>query len=260
MPSHLDRCRRLLEHVLDAVLPRSCLVCGLPLPSDYKPERTAYEAVCAPCAEELPWNALACAQCAAPIDTRVPTETCVACELAPPAWDRAITSLRYAPPVDAMIHRLKFGGSLSDGKFLASALALSLRATRPAREDWPDLITAVPMHPLRRAQRGFNHAAFLAHALSRELPCVIDTDLRALRRARWTPAQAKLDAAARLHNLIDVMRWHGSAPPSHVAVVDDVLTTGATSAAVTAALYQAGAQHVEIWACARAGRFRPGAK
>ncbi|MEO0423643.1 MAG: double zinc ribbon domain-containing protein [Pseudomonadota bacterium] len=240
----------LLERLLDLLAPRRCLVCGLVLPP---PNGGELGQVCEPCTHELPWNVAACGLCAAPVASREEVAACLACELAPPQWDRAVAALRYAPPVDAMIQRLKFQGRLGEGECLASALALALVDASAAEYSWPALITAVPMHPLRRARRGFNHAAFIADTLARALPSPIQTDFRSLRRTRWTPAQATLDRAARHANLVDGVRWHGPPPPAHVAVVDDVLTTGATAAAVTRALRQAGAEEVEIWACARAG-------
>ncbi len=243
---------RWLAALRDVVFPRTCLVCGLPAQATTAAD-TAQDAVCAPCLEELPWNLRACPLCAAPTDGGQ-EEECVACELAPPAWDHALAPLRYAPPVDTLIRRLKFHASVADGRWLAAALALALQAGA-AEDGWPDLLIPVPMHPRRRALRGFNHAAFLAQALVDALP-TLRLDSRSLQRTRWTPAQARLDAHARRRNLIDALRWRGPPPPPRVAVVDDVLTTGSTATAVTRTLREAGVQEVQIWTCARAGRLR----
>jgi ComF family protein len=113
------------------------------------------------------------------------------------------------------------------------------------------LILPVPLHRARLRQRGFNQALELARPLGRSLGVPVRHGL--LLRARATAAQSELDAAARRRNVRGAFAVHaGAALPSHVAVLDDVMTTGATLAECVRALKRAGAQRVDVWALARA--------
>jgi ComF family protein len=111
----------------------------------------------------------------------------------------------------------------------------------------------VPLHRERERQRGFNQSADLAARLARETGAPVSP---ALRRLRNTPAQAGLTAMERRVNLQGAFaldeRWRRRVAQRHVALVDDVYTTGSTAAACAAVLRAAGARRVDFWAVARA--------
>ena len=120
----------------------------------------------------------------------------------------------------------------------------------------PSLVLPVPLHRDRRKQRGYNQAALIADTVSRalQLPCLPD----ALQRVRATPTQTGLGRQGRLKNLRDAFAVRLDVVDAHVALVDDVITTGATTTACAEALLAAGAATVDVWAVARALRTSSG--
>ncbi len=114
----------------------------------------------------------------------------------------------------------------------------------------PELIVPVPLHPLRQRERGFNQASELARPISQRLN--VQFDARLCRRIRATADQTELDARARRRNVRRAFEVSGSIRLRHVAVLDDVLTTGSTANEMARALKRAGVETVEIWAAARA--------
>ena len=110
----------------------------------------------------------------------------------------------------------------------------------------------MPLHPARLRERGFNQAVELARPLARRLGVPLAAAL--CRRLRDTPAQASLDRAARRRNVRGAFACDGDLSGRHVAVVDDVLTSGATIDALARALKKAGAARVSAWVAARAPR------
>ena len=155
----------------------------------------------------------------------------------------------YRFPVDRLVQRFKFNRHLAAGRLLAE-LMLRVLAPRTA-----DLLVPVPLHWQRLFQRGFNQAVELAVPISRATNIPLLTT--GLSRRRATQAQSGLDARARRKNLGGAFRWrHTKAPPAHVVLVDDVMTTGATAAECTRVLLAAGAGRVDIWTAARAPLVR----
>lgn len=119
----------------------------------------------------------------------------------------------------------------------------------------PALLLPVPLHRRRLRQRGYNQALELARPLAAAHGLALRCDL--LQRVRPTAAQSELGAAARRANVRHAFALaEGAHLPPHVALVDDVLTTGATLAACTRVLHRAGVRRVEAWALARAPRPR----
>jgi len=114
-----------------------------------------------------------------------------------------------------------------------------------------DLIVPVPLHPTRLRERGYNQALELAKPLAREFSLVLAPGL--LRRTRATAAQSDLDAVARRKNLRGAFEVDTShATPAHVALLDDVMTTGTTLREAARTLKRAGIGRVDVWALARA--------
>ncbi len=229
LPRHLER----------LFLPPSCLLC------DAAGEETLD--LCADCLDDLPWIGRACVRCGRPLPDDVPADSlCGPCTREPPPFDRVVTPWRYEGALAELVHRLKFQRHLAVGRTLGRLLAEQVAARDLPL---PRLILPVPLHSHRLRERGFNHAAELAYAVSKTLDLPWST--RLLRKRRATPNQHELDRKARLRNLRGAFHYLGSAEYHHVAVVDDVLTTGATAAEVTRTLKAAGVRKVEIWALAR---------
>jgi len=218
------------------LLPSRCLLCGAPGDGDL--------GLCAACAAELPRNRNCCARCALPLPS--PAPLCGQCLRRPPPWDAAWAPFRYAWPLDRLESRYKFGAALPAGRALAA-----LWQDTPPPADLPGLVLPVPLHRERLRRRGYNQALELARPLARQLGLPLRHDV--LRRQRGTAAQTELDAAARRRNVRGAFAVaEGIALPPHVAVLDDVMTTGATLAECARVLRRAGVRRVDVWALARA--------
>lgn len=199
--------------------------------------------LCAGCRADLPWLRTACQRCALPLSTDT---VCGACLQAPPPQDLAVAVFDYRAPLDFMIRRLKFRRDLAWARVLGGLMAEEIPRRCGERVD---AIVPVPLHRSRLAERGYNQALELARPLARRLGVPLVWDLCI--RSRSTAEQTALDAEARRANVRAAFAVRG-APPATVAIVDDVLTTGSTVAALTLALRRAGAKRVLAWVCARA--------
>lgn len=171
--------------------------------------------------------------------------TCGDCLRNPPALAETRAVFVYGFPLDRLVPRFKFHRDLAAGRLMADLMAGAL-ASAPR----PDALVPVPLHGRRLRQRGYDQALELARAVGRRLDLpVLDT---ALLRSRDTAPQSEQDAQARRRNLRGAFSVRpGAALPAHVALIDDVMTTGATLHAATRALLRAGVARVDGWVCAR---------
>jgi ComF family protein len=218
------------------LLPTRCLVCG-------EAGGTAWD-LCDRCAASLPWQRGACRGCALPLPATAAGQLCGACVARPPAGEVHAACL-YAAPLDRLLPRLKFHGDLAAGRLLAQLMAT---AFTPLPR--PVALVPVPLHRSRLRARGYDQALELARPVARALRVPLAADL--LTRVHATAAQSELDAAARRRNLRGAFAVCARAPlPAHVALIDDVMTTGATLEAAARALRRAGVARVDAWVCAR---------
>lgn len=205
--------------------------------------------LCAPCRQGLPTNHWHCRCCALPLAFAGHEALCGQCLQDPPPFSRVIAPWRYRFPVDGMIQRYKYNGQRAFARPLINDFADHLVSVLDAApEQHPDLLVASPMHPVRRRKRGFNQAADIAEQVSKWSGIPWTSDL--VTRNRRTRPQRGLNREERLANLRGIYQVTRK-PPSSVAIVDDVMTTGATARSLTEALLDAGAQDVQIWALAR---------
>ncbi len=113
------------------------------------------------------------------------------------------------------------------------------------------MLIPVPLHNLRMIKRGFNQSCELTNYVSKALDIPMLTT--ALRRHRNTKAQSGLSRKQRMKNVRGAFYWHGSIKPAHhVALIDDVMTTGTTVTECARVLKKAGAKRVDVWLAARA--------
>ena len=172
-----------------------------------------------------------------------------------PATRVRILAFRYEMPLSTLIHWMKFEGNLAAartlGVLLADRVGEALAAGGMAR---PDAIVPVPLHPARLRARGFNQSLELARTLSRRLDLHLLTG--ACSRIRATVPQSSLASdTERRRNVAGVFRVHRRVGElRRLAIVDDVLTTGATARALARDLRRAGVRQVVVWACAGAGQ------
>ncbi len=222
---------------IDHFIPARCLLCGAPAQT--------VPNLCQGCLEELPpAPAPACPRCAAPLPGG---SLCGSCLRAPPAQSRTIAAVLYSGVSAHLIHRFKFLGDLAAGATLAALLARAV-----AHGAAPDLLVPVPLSPTRLRRRGFDQGLELARLVARRRRLTLDP--RAVRRRGERPPQSSLATwSERRRNVLGVFHVeHERVAGCRVAVVDDVMTSGATVNALSRALLDAGAESIEAWIACRA--------
>ncbi|WP_395597978.1 phosphoribosyltransferase family protein [Pseudomonas sp. A1437] len=220
---------------------QSCLLCDEPAEAEMP--------ICVACEAEMPWLGEHCQTCALPLPEA--GLTCDGCLLEPPAYEQVAVPWRYDFPVDSLITRFKHNAKWPFGHLLADVLSQYLQHRFDEDLPSPDALLPVPLAAKRLRQRGFNQAAMLARWLSRQLdlPC----EENVVHRIQDTSAQQDLDAKARKRNLRNAFALTSDANVKgrHLALVDDVLTTGATTQALARLLMNAGAARVDVYCLAR---------
>ena len=196
-----------------------------------------------------------CEVCGDPVAGEIGGEyVCGACAKKRPAFAWARSAMRYDGLAREFVTGLKYRESVWMAEEMAGWLE-ALWGTCPEDRKRVGAIVAVPLHFPRYRERGYNQAAVLAEGLSRRTG--IPFRRTWLRRTRPTPTQTRLGAAARRANVagaFEVPWWRRRAVEGmHVAVVDDVMTTGATMSACAAALRAGGAASVVGISVARGG-------
>lgn len=202
------------------------------------------ELLCEACARDLPISASACPRCASSAPNNA---ECGACLAHPPHYDASIAAFIYTYPLDRLVQALKYGGQLA----LAALFARKLHQ-RIGDGAGVDLIAPLPLHPERLTQRGFNQAAEIAKVLGRLSGIAVELELG--RRVRNTAAQTDLPWQERVANMRGAFACARSLSGLRIAVVDDVMTTGATLDEFARTLKRSGAARVENWVVARTPR------
>jgi ComF family protein len=220
---------------------QTCLLCDEPAEAEMP--------ICVACETDLPWLGDHCQTCALPL--LAAGLTCGECLLEPPAFEQVVVPWQYGFPVDSLITRFKHNAKWPFGHLLADVLGQYLQHRFDEGLPRPDALLPVPLANKRLRQRGFNQAAMLARWLSESLylPC----EEAVLRRVKDTDAQQSLDAKSRKRNLRNAFNLMPDAQVKnrHFALVDDVLTTGATAQALARLLMNAGAARVDVYCLAR---------
>jgi ComF family protein len=205
--------------------------------------------VCEPCLQRFSPLRPRCARCACALPIALPR--CGECMRTACAFEACVTGADYADPWDQLIAGFKFHRKT---ELAAPLCALLLRAVRMSDDSaQPALLVPVPLSQQRLRERGYNQAWELARRLARQLGLPARADV--LQRSRDTAHQIGMTRAEREHNLRDAFwiepRSRHRLQGAHVALVDDVLTTGATAHAAALALTRAGAARVDVWVVAR---------
>lgn len=217
---------------------RPCLLCQ---------QGRTVDGICNWCRAQLPAINHACLQCGRILEDKLES-VCGQCLLHPPYVDHTTALFHYAPPMAQMICRLKFQQGLEYATSLAELMAdrlLELNVTPP------QVLIPVPLHPKRMRSRGFNQALELARPISRRLKIPIDTQL--CLRSRHTHEQSHLSIKDRKRNVRRAFALHRDAGSyQHIAIIDDVVTTGQTVNELARVLKKAGIKRVDVWTCCRA--------
>lgn len=208
--------------------------------------------ICTACESELPWLGAHCQVCAVPLPAH--DLICGACQSKPPSFTRVEAPWRYAFPIDNLITRFKHQAQWPYGRLLAELLAEHLTHAYDEGLPRPHMLLPVPLARQRQRRRGFNQAQMLADWLGASLNLPVRDDW--LQRRVDTPAQQGLDAATRKRNLRQAFTLESNARITgcHLALIDDVLTTGATAGILANLLRRAGALRVDVYCLARTPR------
>jgi len=206
--------------ILDFLAPRNCVFCG-------EPSEGGENSICTGCFADLPWN-----------ETLVSPISGI--------FESSMAVMHYSFPIDVAIKALKFRRKLFYGPALAEVLCVA----KPFLAADIDAVLPVPLHWRRKAMRGFNQATEIAKPIAISLGVPL---ARNVRRKRATPFQSGLGAAERVRNLRRAFVITRPGSYTHVLIIDDVVTTGATAQALATLLLSSGVTKVSFLAVARAG-------
>jgi len=221
---------KLIEHILPA---QPCVLCG----------SMSHDGLwCRDCDQALPYlKGRHCPICSLPTSSG---EVCGQCLTRPPLFTSTVAVFGYAFPLDKLIRAMKYGEQLA----LAHVFARKI-VERIKKDPLPDLLVPMPLHPAKLRERGFNQSLLLAAKIARDL------DLRLLpdtcQRIRDTEPQSILPWKKRKDNVRDAFRCDFDMTGRKVALVDDVLTTGASLDALAKVVSQRGAIEISAWVVAR---------
>ena len=238
--SHLLNFRLNTGILRQAIFKQHCLLCAS---SDAN-----NQAICVACLADLPWSPqTSCPQCGLASNGMV----CGSCLNSQPYFDATKAVFLYAYPVDAMMLRYKYGNMLNlgdtFGEFLAEKIVLENHFKNI------DLIIPMPMHPQRLKERGFNQALEIAKVLTKN--CKEKLDYNRVERQTLTPPQASLALKERVKNIKGAFKVNANKldklQGKRIAIIDDVMKTGASLNELAKTLKKAGASHVECWVIAR---------
>lgn len=206
------------------------------------------QGICSYCLRHMPAKPLCCPRCGLPAgDARLP---CGRCLQQPPPWQALVFVNDYAAPLRQLIKKFKFQHTPELAPLLARLILLNWQqAHREQYLNRPDIILAVPLQAKRCWQRGYNQSDLLARPLAHWLEC--DYRPAALSRVRKTAPQLRLSARARRRNLRGAFRCHEAMTGRHVALLDDVVTTGSTVMEIAKLLQRQGAASIQIWCVCR---------
>lgn len=220
-----------------------CLLC--------KTHTTRESPICRLCLESCPYSQSFCSVCGVPIISGL-TDVCSQCLQKPPAFDVCLSGYLYEFPVNRIVQNIKYKGQLELIRPVTRHLTDILQDYY-SDLPWPETIIPVPLHKRRLCQRGYDQALLIAREIHTQLKQahVLKLDINCLKRVRATKTQQGLDAKARRKNLRDAFSMSNQAGYEHIALVDDVVTTGETANEISRLLKQCGVKRVDIWCLAR---------
>lgn len=232
---------KIINNLAEWLYPSTCLFCA----NTCEPTQD----LCFACKQELPWIKTACRQCGLPLDHEAPY--CGECLISPPPFQYTIAAFHYAEPIAKIILNLKFSNKLAYAKWLAQLLLEKIQNSY-LTEKLPDIIIPVPLHLKRLQERGYNQALEIAKTLAKKLSLPMNRTL--CQRIRATAMQSELPAEKRRANVKNAFELNKPLAYEHIALVDDVMTTGQTVREISQLLLKHGAKRVDVWCVARTNK------
>ena len=235
--------------IKQVVFKQNCVLCTQYINQNNKNAHPSIHAVCTACLNDLPWHPkTSCPQCGLESSGSASINiVCGSCLNSPPDFDATKAIFLYAYPIDAMMQRYKYGNMLNlgdtFGEFLAEKVSMGT----------VDLIIPMPMHHTRLKERGFNQALEIAKVLCKNHKEKLN--YKSVIRQTLTPPQASLPLKERVKNIKGAFKVNADKldkiQGKRIAIVDDVMTTGASLNELAITLKKAGAAYVECWVIAR---------
>ncbi len=228
-----------IEYIQFKLLPGCCLLCGK--------SSGKQQDLCPACRSRLPVNDHHCRSCAQPLPSSIPQGSlCGRCQKKSPSFDHCFAPFRYQDELTSLHHNFKFHHKLAAGRLMAELMCERLAV--PSR-NLPQLLIPVPLHSRRLRERGFNQAQELTRILSARLSIPVNS--HSLYRTRDTSAQSGLPKKERQKNIRKAFALAAKIDTPHVAIIDDVMTTGLTVNEIAKILRASGISEIEIWVFAR---------
>ena len=225
-----------LNRLFFTIFPGKCIIC--------KAATHRHLDLCSGCQRSFPYSKHPCWQCG--LETKGPADICETCRRLPPPYSHCFGLFRYEAPIDILISQFKTGHKLAVGRVLSILLA---RAYQRSHIMTPQFWIPVPLHRRVLRDRGFNQSMEIAQVLSEFTR--VPTLGKALRRINDTRSQKQLGASDRIDNIRDAFSLDIDVRGKNLAIVDDVVTTGATVAEITRKLKANGAADVQVVCLAR---------
>lgn len=226
--------------IFKPAIPRACVLCQQEFQGDL--------ALCSACQGDLLPVEQACQRCAIPLHGAEKSELlCGECLQHPPPLQQSLAAFQFRQPLRHLVHQLKFAGAESLAPGLAQLMATQLA---PRIQQLPQALLPVPLHRQRWRQRGFNQSLLLAKHLGAifNIPVLSDSVIR----LRHTLAQAELDETARRSNVARCFQLQDLPKVQHIALIDDVMTTGSTLYELARTLLKQDSFQLDAWVLARA--------
>ena len=222
------------QHIL---LPATCVLCGAPGHEDID--------LCPACQADLPRIKAACRCCGLPL-SKQEQAICGQCLQTPRPYQHTLSPFFYQPPLIELISQFKFHHRLAMARIFAHLLGDHILA----RRDKPEVLIPVPLHPRRLRERGYNQSLEIARLLGRQFGIPVDHGL--CHRSRYTQSQSGLTATDRKRNIKNAFKLNRPCHYRHLAIIDDVITTGHTVGELAKCLQKSGADRIDVWSVARA--------
>ncbi|MEE9452154.1 MAG: ComF family protein [Gammaproteobacteria bacterium] len=233
--------KKVLKQFTQNIFPATCILCSSR--SDLSVD------ICRDCFNDLPVLQQACIKCANILQGGNTQEiVCGQCLKTPPPFNRTVALFHYQHPVNHLLTALKFHGKLTYGRLLGQLMAQYLQQVYTDVKHLPQCIIPMPLHYKRLKSRGFNQALELAQPIAQCLK--LPLNYTHCQRIKATTPQMLIPAKERKKNVNNAFQVK-PLRIKHIALVDDIMTTGHTAAQMSKVLLKSGVEKIDLWCCAR---------
>lgn len=229
-----------IKKIINSYFPQHCLLCLTSVQTDHP--------LCTACEKTLPWLTYYCKHCGYYFNHEITPSVCGHCCKKSPLIDNFYGLWHYEYPTNYWIQDLKYHNRLITGKLCANYLLKKIPQWYQD-DTLPEYLIPMPLHPKRLRERGYNQAIEIARPITKKLK--IPLALHECIRSQYTQPQTTVPAKLRMSNVNRAFSIRPNFQSQHVAIIDDVYTTGSTVHDLCRSLRQAGIVRIDVWCCAR---------